>query len=180
MPLDEREVVLSDEADRLEAELVELDEQIASLDPDNPAYDRIDGRGRSVDLYLDGLQWALDNWDADSVTIAGLTGGEFGKVEDELADAAAARQRRGGQPGARRVYLVAFGTVDAPYVGDEMSDDERVSAASGLPLAYQKWAEAQVNELSTVGGNGRGGWRQSATEKRQASADTNTSTTSAE
>lgn len=167
MPLNTREVDLSAELDRLEDERKEIADQAAEISPDNPAFDGLVGEGQSLDTHIRGLSWALDEWDADTVTLSGLTGGEFGKVEDELADAAAKRDRRGGQPGARRVYLVAFGTVDAPFVDDEMSDDERIASAAGLPVAFLKWAESQVNELSTVGnGSGSSSFTQLLAEKR--------------
>ncbi len=174
MPLDTSEIVLAEEAERLESESDELGDQVAALDPDNPAIESLLSRGQTLDTYLSGVEWAREEWKVDSITLSGLTGGEFGKVEDRLSDVAASQQRRGGQPGARRVYLVAFGTVDAPYIEADMSDDERVAAAAGLPVAYLKWAESHINELSRVGGNGRSSFGQLVAEKRQQQAKAST------
>lgn len=151
MPLDEREVDLQEELERLKEERQEIAEQVADLDPENPAYNSLATDGQSLDTHIRGVRWALDEWETDTVTLSGLTGGEFGKIEDELADAAASRERRGGQPGARRVYMVAYGTKRAPFLPDNPSDDERIAAASDLPMSFLKWVEAKVNDLSTVG-----------------------------
>jgi hypothetical protein len=178
MPLDRREIVLSEEIKRIDDKMDELLEQVADLHPDNPAVDDLQSKGRQLDTHLSGLEWAQEEWGADAtIILEGLTGGEFAKVEDELSDVAVGRQRRGGQPGARRVFLVAFGVDDAPYLDDGADDDARIAAAGALPLAFQKWAEAQINELSSVGGNERPSWSQLLKEKRreQATAPTDSS-----
>jgi hypothetical protein len=167
MPLDERVVDLREELARLKDEREEIAEQVAEIDPENPAYDSLVSEGQTLDTQIRGLRWAVDEWDADTITLSGLTGGEFGRIEDELADAAASRERRGGQPGARRIYLVAYGTQHAPYLPDDPTDDERIAAASALPVAFLKWAEAEINDLSTVGNEtGSKSFSQLLAEKR--------------
>jgi hypothetical protein len=172
---------LDEEAERLESEIDELAKQLAEISPDNPAYDTLLSKGKQLDTQLSGVEWGREEWDVDQITLSGLTGGEFGRVEDELSDAAASRQRRGGQPGARRVYIVAYGTDDAPYIDAGMDDDEKIAAAANLPVAYLKWAEAQINDLSTVGNeNGRQSFTQLVAEKRQEQAQNSTESTSSD
>jgi hypothetical protein len=149
MPLQTETVHFSNEIQRLEQEREDLAEQVADLDDDNPEIERLAQQGQELDSFLQGLRWACEEWDVDSVTLAGLTGGEFGKVEDGLSGAA--RDNNGPSPGATRVHLVAEGTVEAPYISEEMSDREKISAVSQLPLHFLKWAESRVDTLSTVG-----------------------------
>lgn len=157
MPLREQRFDFQEEIDRLEAECREVAERLASLDDSNPKREELLEEGQSLDAQLAGVRWAVDAhddeavpvWDAavDGVRLGGLTGGEFGRVEDDLRDG-------GGGGGMVRVLMVARGTLDAPYVDDGMSDKEVIGATSSLPLTFLKWAQARVNEMTTVGGNG--------------------------
>lgn len=162
MTLQEQRYDFDSEVDRIELELQETAETLADLEEGNPARESLLNEGQQLDAQLAGVRWARDKahlpsdeggaavWteDVDGVTLGGLTGGEFGRVSDELV----AGDGAGG--GATRVLLVANGTVAAPYIDDGMDDDERAANAGNLPITYLKWAEARVNELTTVGGNG--------------------------
>jgi hypothetical protein len=152
MPLQQEEITLETEIERLEQDRETIAEQAAALADGNPRRAELVQEGVEIDTYLKGLRWAVDEWDADIITLSGLTGGEFGRVEDQVVSAA----EQGGQPGsgATRVHLVASGTVDAPYVEDDMSEQQRIGAVSQLPITFLKWAEYRVDELTTVGGNG--------------------------
>jgi hypothetical protein len=160
MPLQKDHIRFDDEIERLEQEREELAEQLAPLDDDNPAAQRLAQRGEDIDVNLKGLRWARDDahksdddsdgvpvWDepVDGVTLAGLTGGEYGQVEDELEG------ETGTGSGATRVYFVAKGTVDAPYVDPSAEYRQQVGAVSQLPIAFLKWAESKINDLSSVG-----------------------------
>jgi len=161
MPLRERTVVFADAVDRLEAERDEVAAQLADLDPENPAATRLQRRGQRLDERLAGARWAYDEayadsdvpvWDedADAITLGGLTGAEYGAVEDELQTADSGDRPAAG--GAARVYLVAHGTVEAPYHDPEHTDAERLAAAGQLPYQFLKFAEHHVNDLTAVGG----------------------------
>jgi len=170
MPLQTTEFVLDEEIDRLEEERAELVEQVADIAPDNPAVEELGKRGQTIDSYLQGLRWAREEWDVDSITLGGLTGGEFGQVEDKVN---AARERNGQRhnSGVTRVYYVAAGTVDAPYIDDDMDEDDRTAAVSQLPITYLRWAEAQIEELTSVGGNGQKSFGELVAEKRRTASD---------
>jgi hypothetical protein len=161
MTLQEDEFNLAEEEERLKRECREKAKEAAQLDDDNLRKPRLLAEGQELDAQLSGVQWAqtahadedVPEWDADvdSVTLAGLNGGEMGSLEDDVGD------NGGAGPGTTRVLLVAEGTVRAPYVDDSMTDAQRVGAVRELPLTYLKWAEARINEMTTVGnGDGKG------------------------
>lgn len=150
MTLQEKRYNFEEEIERFESELKETAQEAAGLDDANPAKQDLLQEGRKLDSHLAGVRWANEEWDVEGVTLGGLTGGEFGKVEDGL------RQEGNAGGGATRVFLVESGTVDAPYVDESMSQDERTAAVAQLPITYLKWAKAQIDDLTTVGGNGSG------------------------
>jgi len=161
MTLKEKEFDLAEEEQRLERECRETAEEAAQLDDDNLRKARLLAEGQELDAQLSGVRWAqtahadedVPEWDADvnSVTLAGLNGGEMGSLEDDVGDGG------GVGSGTTRVLLVAEGTVEAPYVDDGMTDAQRVGAVRELSVTYLKWAEARINEMTTVGnGDGKG------------------------
>jgi hypothetical protein len=162
MPLNTQQFDLDAEVERLTEQREELAQKLAEIDEDNPVYEQTAQEGQEVDARLRGVLWARDEahdadgvaeWDepADTITLAGLTGGEYGQLEDRIRSASAGGDVAPGT-GAARVYLVAEGTVDAPYLSDELSSEERVEITGRLPMPYLKWAEAQINDLMTLGG----------------------------
>lgn len=158
MPLDTQYYEFDAEIERLEAAMKETAEELAPLDDANPVAPQLAQAGQQLQSQLDGLRWAqnvahlpedeggVGVWDeeVDGVTLCGLTGGEYGQVEDTV---------EGGQ-GEARVYFVAKGTVEAPYVSGDMGFKERVAAAAALPIGYLRWADSRINELMSVEGNG--------------------------
>jgi hypothetical protein len=159
MPLREREYVLGAEEERLLERLEDIADDAVGLDESNPEKQRLLREGQQLDAQLEGVRWAMGahdddavgvwNDDVNSVTLGGLTGGEFGKVEDELTGEDVAG-------GATRVYMVAEGTVDAPYLPDGGGWKATIGAVGQLPLPYLKWAEARIDDLSGVGDEGNG------------------------
>ena len=150
MPLQEHHYTFAEEISRLESEREDLAEQVADLDAGNPLIEQLSQRGTEIDSHLEGLEWARSEWDVDGVTLAGLTGGEFGHVEDELV--ADTKKQGGSGPGngATRIYFVAKGTVDAPYYDSEANFSTQIGAVSQLPIQFLKWAESRINDLTSV------------------------------
>ena len=170
MPLQTREYDLNDVVAQLEAEREGLAEEVAALDPDDPErQDRIQ-RGQEIDTYLDGLDAVRDPPEDvaipqfDTVELGGLTGGEYGQIEDQLVSAALNRGDDAVGSGAERIHLVAQGTIDAVYLEDGMGYEQAVAATAQLPLGYLKWAEAEVNEMTSLGGNERDSFESLVTE----------------
>jgi len=145
MPLDTEDYDFREELERIGAAMEEVAETLAPLEEDNPVAPTLTQQGKNLESQADGLRWALRTWDVDGVTLAGLSGGEYGHVEDEMD---------GGGAGKARVYFVAKGTVEAPYIEEEMSFEERVGAVSQLPIGYLRWADARIDDLMGVEGNG--------------------------
>jgi len=163
MPLDTATIDLEAERDQLLEAREELAEQLAWIEPSNPAYDSLEDQGKRIDNRLQGVEWALDDEKDDetpvdeafdTVTLAAPTGGEFGKVEDRIADSRVGADVEPGQ-GAGRVYMVAQGTVEAPYVDDAETFEAKLSATAQLPVPYLKWANDRINELMSVGNGER-------------------------
>lgn len=160
MTLREQRYEFDEEEARIESRLEEIATEVASLDdvPENASRrQQLLTEGEQLDTELAGVRWAgsahedgaVDVWDADvdGVTLAGLTGREFGRLQDDL------EQDGGAGSGTTRVLLVAEATVDAPYLA---GDEARTVAATGeLPVAYLQWAKARIDEL-TGGDPGNG------------------------
>lgn len=161
MPLQTRTYDLREERDRLEAEREELAAEVAALDRGNPERQELLQRGQELDAHLDGLDAVIDPPadvaipQFDSVTLGGLTGGEYGQIEDELVSAALDRGDDSVGSGAERIHLVAKGTVEALYLDDGMGYEQAIAATAQLPLGYLKWAEAEINEMTSVGNGER-------------------------
>jgi len=160
---------LGDEVDRLARQHDEV--QARAEDADDTAsgeavrwsLNELDQQGRAVAALVE------DHGPDATVTVEGLTAGEFGRVEDRVA---AARAQRDGQPtmqGYHRVVYAAAGVEDAPFLPDREDDsserewlDAKVDAVAGLNIALVKWLYARVDDLTTVD---QGNWKQSAGEQ---------------
>ena len=144
MAIETREFDFDAEIERLEDKIDELAETVSGLDPTSKRAKSLEDRGNKLDTYRRGLEWAREAWDDDSVTLGGLNAGEYGEMQDKLP--------AGAGDGATRVYYVAAGTVKAPYAEDGL--EETVPNVAQLPIAYVRWAEAQINDLTSVGETG--------------------------
>ena len=153
------EFVFDEEIDRLEQEREDVADRAADLPQDSPAFAQQARRGMDLDRYLRGLRWARDEahtdtdvpaWDeaTESVTLGGLTAGEYGRLQQQL--------QSDGDDLPERVYDVVAGTVQAPYWNDGATEPEQFAAVGSLPPAFVSWASAQISDLTEVGeGNGK-------------------------
>ncbi|SEW10289.1 hypothetical protein [Natrinema salifodinae] len=161
MPLRTETSNFDDEEQRLQDEIDELDAVIDQLrakeDVDESVAQTLLERLQTLQMHLEGVRWARDEafdaeyapaWDedVDEVTFGGLTGGEFGRLQDDID---------GAGTGAARIYQVEMGTEEAPYFDDSMDKDQRIATVSNLPVHYLMWAESQIDELTGIGGNGQ-------------------------
>lgn len=180
MPLRERTVDIAEEIDRLERERERLIDEVAAMDDGSPEAAPKVERGRELDAHLDGLEWAqtaheddaVPAWDeaVDTLTFGGLTGGEYGKLEQDLSEAAANSGQ--GIAGAERVYQVRAGTVDAPFLDPAAEDIEQIAAVASLPVGFLKYAQDQIDDLSSVGNSDRPSFDDSVAARRNTQSET--------
>jgi len=163
MSFRETTITFREEIERIEAERESLAEEVAEMDSDDPQRARKAKRGIELDAHLDGLEWAahtahddadVPQWDddVDSITLSGLTGGQFGAIEGEVADGT---DRGQSAQQVERVAKVRMGTVDAPYIDDGMGEKQEIAAVAGLPTGFLRWVGSKVEELSSVGNDER-------------------------
>lgn len=161
MPRNTTTLQLGDALDDLNNRLDELAERTVDETRDTADDQREDieatmqHAGGTVERYRDGVSWAVDEYGADAtVTIGGLTTGEYGRVEDRAADAS--REKGGGSTeGIVRVFQIAAGLEDAPFVDAGAGFEERAAAVRELPPQLAEWLQSKVNEQGSLGGNGK-------------------------
>lgn len=165
MPLQTREYDLEETLEEKREDLEDVAEQAAELDPENPAFQRLAQEGNDLETYIAGLEWAVENWDVDTIMLGGMTGGEVAKMENELAN-------DGTGMGDARIATVVHGTVEAPYLSE---DEARTYANVGqLPYHLQAWIEDEVNQM-TMPGNSETTFGALLEEKRLEAAGTESS-----
>lgn len=174
MTFREREFVFSEEIDRLEAEREELAAEVAELPDDHPQRAQKAKRGLELDKHLDGVEWAatahddgeFPQWDADvdGVTLAGITGGEFGSIKGEVSEAS---QNNLSPQQVELVEKVRMGTVEAPYLDGDMTETDEIAAVAGLPVGFLEWASDQIGDLSSVGNGERSDFATLLAEKQR-------------
>lgn len=150
--MNERTLALADERDRLDERLDELADKIVAAD-DPTTLQQV---ASQVETRLSGVAYLCSQYDpeAASVTVRGLTAGEYARVEDRLA---AMRDEADGDriPGSETNVFAAAGLVAAPFIDDRDPDlDTALQAVAGQPIGVAKWLESRVNEETTVEGNG--------------------------
>jgi hypothetical protein len=150
MTLGQETLTLSEEHQRLDNRLEDLADKIVQAD--DPAALR--SVGAQVETRLSGVAYLAGEHGPDAtVTIRGLTAGDYAEVEDRLAQMRA----EAGQeelPGASTNLFAAGGLVTAPFIEDNPPLEDRLAAVADQPVGVAKWLESRVNELTTVEGNG--------------------------
>jgi len=145
MPLETRACVIEEEIELIENQIDDIATDVAQLDPTSKRAERLEARGNRLDAHRRGLEWARREYGGDAVIeLGGLTAGEYGRMEDDLPDDAG--------DGATRTTYVAHGTVDAPYAADDI--DTTIANVATLPIGLVRWAEGQINGLTSVGDTG--------------------------
>jgi hypothetical protein len=171
---------LEAEVQRLEDKISELDDILSGMTADHDARGGLVETKQQLSMQANGVRWAareaadadylpdgLWDEDVDEITLAGLTFGERSKVTDNIPADAGREARRGEFVAAGSVHPRDESIVDdevvevpapAPYVDpkpSEQTGEERLGVVGRLPAPYVEWAFARVDELTTVGGNGR-------------------------
>ena len=131
-----------DEHDRIDERLDELAEEAADADEDAPALDSLTDEAARLERQLNDLERLIDEYGGDTtVTVKGLTAGDYARVQDDVAD--------GGGPGAKRNLTVAEGLVNAPFFETEdPSRNTKIMTVAGLPIGALLWLEDRIEELT--------------------------------
>mgnify|MGYP006293967807 CR=1 FL=1 len=137
--------VVGDVRDRLDDRLDELADRAVH---DSEA--AVAEEASTVEQRLVGVQWLVDEFGAEAeVTIGGLNTGEYGQLTDRVSDAQAAKV--GGSEsttGASRIFFVAFGLVDAPFVDADTDFEATVREVRELPPQTTQWLEHVIDEAT--------------------------------
>ena len=162
----ERTVIdLDDEHDRLVSDIDTLAEQLAELDTSTEQYKQLDQRATRLDAHRRGVEYARNEWEADSVELRPLTIGDDVRLDEHASG-----------PGERRLWQIAIGTADAPFLEHDvdaypdvpMDDVEATVAAIDreVPIATGRWLQSRIDEVSAVGNRtGAGSFATSLAER---------------
>jgi len=149
MPRTTHTYAVGDERDRVDVRLDELADQVARAGAGSGAYDDAVEEASTLEEHLVALEWLVDEYGADAeVTIGGLTTGEYAEATDRVVDA---QSTQVGGPdsstGVGRVFFVASGLVDAPFL-DATDIESKADVVSGLPPQVTTWLEAEIDEAT--------------------------------
>lgn len=163
MPIQTRAIDIDEERERLHDQMAETaEEQALYDDPEAARYQQLFARGQQLQRYREILAWVAEEWDVDSIELAGLSPGEINRIND-LVDETGATERD---------LFVAVGTVDdaVPYLqhDPEVVSQDTIKSTQAIkqtlgevvdttPIPYVRWAEERINDLTHPGvdeGNG--------------------------
>lgn len=150
MPLETTTYDIESELADLESEREELAEQVADAGTESNAIQQLIEKGQRLDRYMAGLQWYVDEYDADEITLGALTNGERHQVRD-TAD------KIGSDMAGRQNAYVAMGTVDGAYLEhdpDAIRQDryeETIANVTDLHPAFVDWIENEVTQMGRMG-----------------------------
>ncbi|WP_135302639.1 hypothetical protein [Haloarcula amylovorans] len=144
--------------DALEERIEEAADKITDLDEGNPLLPQLQSKRSQLATQRKGAIWARDQahesddfpqWDeqVSGITLGAVRAGALNGIEAEVAE-------RGGE--GTDLLLIADGTVEAPYVDEDMSDEQRAAAVGQLHPYFQRWASARIDELLDPEGNAIG------------------------
>lgn len=145
MPLQTKEIDFEAERERLREQMEEIAEKQVEWSHDDERAQQLLVQGNELNNRCNILERMGDEWGVESVALAGLTAGEINRVEDTVESNNGVRERDA---------WVALGTHDAPYLEHDPEAvaqdayEETVANVVDLPLAYVRWAEGKISELS--------------------------------
>ncbi len=159
--LDQRLDDLADEASEPKKRMEELEEDdredSAAYQQAEDKYAEVREEAARLERHLVGVTDALnpdadaDRDPVDEVVVGEVLTGDFAQIEDRAQDIKRERVGRGGDSsvsGAERVFFVASGLVDAPFLEDD-SFEARSRAVKQLRPPFTAWLEDQIDDLST-------------------------------
>lgn len=171
MPFQTKRIEFADERDRLRGELEDAAEKQVTweeraLDGNEIAQQHVQQqafRANRLQNQIQALEWAEAQWDVGGIELAGLTAGEVNRAEDTVDEITEARERD---------VWVALGTRNAPYLEHDPDEirqedlDRTIVNVFDLPLAFVRWAESRISDLSHLGGDEGNAYGELLQEKR--------------
>ena len=174
LPAGSERIDLDTEHERIVSEIGDLTDQLAEMDPETDLYETLDNRASRLDVHRRAVEWARENWDTESIVIRALSFGDDARLDEHA-----------GSGPERRLWQIAIGTVEAPYLEhdgheypdvsiDAVKDTVATVDSPAVPIAVGRWVQDRTDEVSTVGNlNGDGSYATSLAAKR---AETSTET----
>jgi len=146
MALRTKEIDLEAEQNRLRDEMEEVAEKLVEWQDDPQKAQGYMEAGEELRSQINALEWAREQWDVDSVTLAELSEGERTRVDHFVDD---------HEGIAERVPFVAVGTHDAPYlehdpenVTEEDFKETVQTLVDDVRIPFITWAESKIGSLS--------------------------------
>lgn len=161
---------LADIDDRID----DIADTLADLEPGTERYEALASQASTYEYWADGLVWHRDeaDWGGDcELTFGAPTAGERALMQREMSDDAS--------DATRRLWWVAVGTEDAPYVPDDETatlHDTFEQVADTLHPAFTAWAEWRIDRVATPGETGNR--LQKSLQERQTDATSDETATS--
>lgn len=179
MPLERTQVDLETAAAELDAQLDEIAEEVARIDPgerdsDNDEFVALRQRATELEKQLGGIEWLIDEYGADAtVTVTGLTARETAVVGDRIRDLESETLTpTKSVESMSQVIWVAEGLEAAPFLEDGGDFEAAFAAVGGLPRQVLDWLDDQISELSTVGDREGNSFAQRVAAKTETSPET--------
>lgn len=164
----EETVTLGAELERLDSAVDDVAASLQDVEGDTASAQALRQYANDLDTQGAALAALVEKYGTDAtVTVRGLSAGEYARVEDRTAAMRDQSDQPGGLPGSSRNVFAAAGLVDAPFLETGADFDGRVSAVADQSVGVAKWLESKVNDLTSVD---EGNW----TPLRERLADTST------
>lgn len=137
---------LSEAIDELDERMEALKDKQEDYEAGTREYEALQQRLDRVAYLRNGLQWQRDEeWPADAaVEVGAMTAGEKAMMHREAPDTADDEEMR--------LWFAAASTVEAPYVGNDLS--ETFAGLADCHPAFVEWVEAKANGLGVPGQSG--------------------------
>lgn len=147
--LESKTLRLGDEVKRLDGKLDDLATTLQNAD-DGADTSAIRARAGDVESQYNALLHLIDEHGADAtVTISGLTAGDYYRVKDKTAAIRDDIGQSGQMPGTRELVFAAGGLTDAPFLADGADFDERIRTLGDQPVGVPDWVAGHASDLST-------------------------------
>jgi hypothetical protein len=152
MPLDTTTIALDAAADDLAAQYDDLVDEAAQHPSDSDEAAIYAERAEEMQTYRAGVAWAREEFgDEAEVTVGALDTGDMGRVTDRTHAAKQSKVGQGEDPpvvGAFRVFYVAAGVVDGPFIDDDPGFEATVRAVRGLDPKFTQFLRSKIDDLS--------------------------------